>query len=116
MTNLKRSLAVLLIVASAACATQSAQKTTYDVLGIASVAVDTGMKIFADRVVAGTVPQALQDTVRKDYGIYQAAMATAHAAVNAWLALGATAPPALFPTGQVGAALTAAAAVQAEVK
>jgi hypothetical protein len=115
MTNLKRSLAVLLVVASVACAT-SANKTAYDVLGVATIAVDTAMKVYADRVVAGAVPQATQDKVKSSYATYQTVMKDAQLAVKAWQALGNPAPPALFPSTQIGVALTAAGKVQAEVK
>lgn len=112
---MKRALAALIIVATVACPA-STQKTAYDVLGIAAVGVDTAMKVYADQVVAGKVSQATQDAVKKDYGTYQIVMKDAQIAVKAWLALGTPPPPALFPTAQVGLALSAAAKVQAEVK
>jgi Skp family chaperone for outer membrane proteins len=111
----KFSAAILVLAFVVACAA-SAQKTAYDVLGVAAVAVDTGMQIYADRVVAGTVPKATQDKVKADYETYQTVMKDAKKAVDAWLALGSPAPPALFPTEKVARALSAAASVQAEVK
>jgi hypothetical protein len=115
MRNAKRTLAALLVVASIAC-TASANKTAYDVLGVAVTAVDLGMKVYADRVVAGAVPQATQDIVNKDFAVYQQAMSAAQLAYHAWLALGNPPPPALFPSEQIGTALSAAGKVQAEVK
>lgn len=111
--GIRRSLGVLLVLSAMACAT-SAQKTTYDVLGVAVVAVDTGMKVYADAVVAGKVSQDMQAKVRKDFAAYQQAMTLARGAVDAWYSVGAT--PATFPAAQVGAALAAAGTVQAEVK
>jgi len=104
---------ILALVITAGCAS-SPPRAAYDALGVAAIAVDTGMKIYADRVVAGTVSQATQDAVRKDYGIYQTVMADAKIAVDAWFAAGAT--PTLYPTLQVSKALSAAATVQLEVK
>jgi hypothetical protein len=111
----KIGIAAIVMAATVYCAS-SAQKTAYDALGIASVAVDTGMKVYSDRVVAGAVPQPLQDTVRKDYATYQIVMKDAQAAVNVWLSMGNPAPPALFPAAKVGAALSAAGKIQGEVK
>ena len=68
------ALAALLIVA--ACS-QNALSTAYKTIGTIQVTVDTGMKIYADMVVAGKVPQATQDKVKAAYGSYFAAMQVA---------------------------------------
>jgi hypothetical protein len=78
MRTLRRGLAplavtlILVAALSSACASSFLGKS-YQTVGTIHVTVDTGMKVYADLVVAGKVTQATQDQVRKAYGTYAAA-------------------------------------------
>jgi hypothetical protein len=112
--KIRFALAPALVLALVVACASSPPKTAFDVLGVTVTTVDASMKIYADLVVAGKVPQATQDKVRKAFETYQIAMGDAKVAVDAWFAIGA--PAAAFPADSVGRALSAAGKIQAEAK
>jgi hypothetical protein len=98
-----------------ACATL--ELNSFKALGVTQVTVDVAMKTYADLVVAGKISQATQDSVRKDYAIYQEVMRDAQGAVAIWKALSPDARPS-FETvkGKVDAAVARGAVILAEAK
>jgi len=86
MKRLHKVLPLILIVAViAGCATVG--KTAYNIDAVTVTAIDTSMKMFADLVVAGKVPQPIQDQVKTYYPLYQKSMILQITATQAYLAI-----------------------------
>jgi hypothetical protein len=86
MTNLKRSLAVLLVVASVACA--SAQTNTYKTLATIAQTVDLAHNVYNDLKAAGKITPETQAAVAAAYKKYQEAALIAQSAYVTWKAAG----------------------------
>lgn len=94
--TLKRFFALVMLATSLAIATPvlivetgctTSQKTlVYNTLAAVELTVDTAMKAYADRVVAGKVDAATQVKVRDAYSRYQASFGAAVAAAQLNLA------------------------------
>jgi len=79
VSHLVAGLLVVTLLAAGKCSTN----TTYQALATVQATVDTGMKAYADLVVAGKISVADQDKVRKAFGDYQQSAGTATFAIEA---------------------------------